>query len=856
MTTWTDLELAPHHLASLQESAISPEVAAERGYRTAYRTEDVPEVFAETQRRLLPALVLPVHGVDGDGPVTYRLRPDRPRTDKRKKAGSQTLKYEQPSGVGLRLDVPPRTRAVLHDPSVPLILTEGEKKIDSAVSIGMHGIGLPGVWGWRGTSQSGGKLELPDLDRVAWNGREVLLAFDSDVVAKKEVQAALRRLSGVLQRRGASVRIIRLDAGPSGKTGLDDFIAAGAREGDIRAKIDPDFWAEFEDDRRPEERLRDYIEDAYHLMQDGDGNAFALPVDGPRIPQMLYTGRPSLQIEAPHAWAQQEKGRPVISTTAVKNVMTQIEAACYAAPREPVYLRSAQVSDDKGIVIDLGRQDARSLVVAPSGWEVHALNERLPLFRRTPGVRELPIPESGGSLDELRELLNVSDDTWPLVMGWLIASPFGSIPRPWLFHTGPQGSGKSQGAELVLNVLDPRPALSPMPRKGDRSDPSAVATSSYLLGWDNATSMPQELSDWLCSLVTGTVEERRVLNTTSAVQTLSIMRSGILTGISVSGIRPDLAERMVNVEFERITGEDRKLHGALVRRFEERHSRILGALADAVSVVLRSLPSVDLSGVALPRMGDYAAILRAYDMTEGTDLFGAYLDRMRQTFNERAEDDPTSAVLLSFLAEHGDSALGKVEPGELYRLLSAHRETMTADGRVAYDSYWPKSAARFGMDLSRQVAVLEDKVELSRWKSGGKRGWTIRSLPIAASEEGTASAVPVAAAVPGAVPDERPGQGQDLAKRDSRDSTFKEEKKQNNKQYSRDAPAALDRAIGAVPGVPAVPDDGPPAYVRIAVPCFHDAVTDRYGTDTLPTMRACHHGPPVWEYLVGKATAE
>ena len=69
---------------------------------------------------------------------------------------------------------------------------------------------------------------LADLDFVAWSGRKVYIAIDSDVMTKKAVQQALDRLAEILRRKEASVRHIYLPEGPEGcKVGVDDFLAAG-----------------------------------------------------------------------------------------------------------------------------------------------------------------------------------------------------------------------------------------------------------------------------------------------------------------------------------------------------------------------------------------------------------------------------------------------------------------------------------------------------------------------------------------------------------------------------------------------------------------------------------------------------
>jgi hypothetical protein len=66
------------------------------------------------------------------------------------------------------------------------------------------------VWSWLGKNPEGGKVAIPDWRDIALNGRRVILAFDSDVVAKKAVRAALTHLAGYLQIKDAKVEYLHL----------------------------------------------------------------------------------------------------------------------------------------------------------------------------------------------------------------------------------------------------------------------------------------------------------------------------------------------------------------------------------------------------------------------------------------------------------------------------------------------------------------------------------------------------------------------------------------------------------------------------------------------------------------------
>ena len=124
---------------------------------------------------------------------------------------------------------------------MPLWITEGARKVDSAISRGACCIGVLGVYGWRGRNANGGLVALADWEAVAPNGRTVYLAFDSDAVTKREVVVALARFARFLSSRGALVAIVRLPQGEAGvKVGLDDYLAAGHSLDDAAALASPE----------------------------------------------------------------------------------------------------------------------------------------------------------------------------------------------------------------------------------------------------------------------------------------------------------------------------------------------------------------------------------------------------------------------------------------------------------------------------------------------------------------------------------------------------------------------------------------------------------------------------------------
>jgi len=181
-----------------EESGIGARVAVKRGYRTVTSKAELERLGFGRSQRSVPALLMPIYSLPGKI-VLYQSRPNEPRIGKRGKP----IKYETPSEASMALDVHPFCAERLGDPTVPLFITEGIKKGDALVSRDLCAVALIGVWNWRGTNQYGGKMALPEWESVALNGRKVYIVFDSDVMEKREVYAALCRLKNFLESRGA-----------------------------------------------------------------------------------------------------------------------------------------------------------------------------------------------------------------------------------------------------------------------------------------------------------------------------------------------------------------------------------------------------------------------------------------------------------------------------------------------------------------------------------------------------------------------------------------------------------------------------------------------------------------------------
>src|SRR5262249_59035505 len=110
-------------------------------------------------------------------------------------------------------------------------------------------------------------------------------------------------------------------------------------------------------------------------------------------------------------------------------------------------------------------------------------------------------PVGGGSLKgDLRALLNVqTDDEFVLTVAWLLAALCQTGPYPVLALAGEQGSAKSMRSNFLRALIDPASVpLRAVPRR--EHDVFIAAHNSHVLAYDNASALPDRLSDTFCRL--------------------------------------------------------------------------------------------------------------------------------------------------------------------------------------------------------------------------------------------------------------------------------------------------------------------------------------------------------------------
>lgn len=381
-------------------------------------------------------------------------------------------------------------------------------------------------------------------------------------------------------------------------------------------------------------------------------------------------------------------------------------------------LRLAPHAD--GIILDMGDDHWRMIEVSPDGWQVvQTLTDTR--FIRRPGMRPLPIPQSGGDISDLWKFINVSEPDRLLILGWLLQTlmPTGAYFGLSLF--GGQGTAKSSATRVLRNLIDPNQAsTASFPR--DAQGLFIGATAQHCPCFDNLSYLSGEQSDWLCRLSTGDSYRARTLYSDSDETILSARRPWIINGIPNLVSRGDLLERAIGVELLPLSESDRLTEKELDAKFAEVAPGILGCLLDAVSASLANGDRIGSSYKGrLPRMADAASWITAGERSLGY-AEGSFLKRHNSMISSSGLDaidaDPIAGAIV--LLCDGDSLETTV--GELLKTIRDNLEWK--EGRKPHDPL--ETIQKFTSHLTRISNLVERSAglrieKLDRHRSLGRR---------------------------------------------------------------------------------------------------------------------------------------
>ena len=351
-----------------------------------------------------------------------------------------------------------------------------------------------------------GLVENTKLDPGAPFAPEVLAAL---VALQKDDRATFERLRAELKTAGC--RVMALD---KALADASDEIGLGHKPTQADILLD--------------------LAQAAELFHTPDGTGFAdIDVEGHRETWPVRS-RSFRRWLVHRFFAETSGGAP--SSEALRSALDVIEAKAthFDAPERIVRVRVGG-SDDR-IYLDLCNKTWQVVEIDSTGWRV--IDTSPVRFRRTAGMRPLPVPVAGGSIEDLRPYLNVrSDADFIMVVTWILAAlrPHGPYPVLALFGEG--GTAKSTLLKILGALVDPSIQSLLAPPRDDR-DLFINAVNRFALIFDNISALPDWLSDSLARLATGAGFSTRALYTDDEEVLLDAIRPIALPASKISSVGP------------------------------------------------------------------------------------------------------------------------------------------------------------------------------------------------------------------------------------------------------------------------------------------------------------------------------
>ena len=629
-------------------------------------------------------------------------------------------------------------------PTSPIFVTEGEGDCDALAALSFVSTTAGGV-----SSEWTAELAEP------LKGRHVIIVVDSDAPGRKYGEKVARVLDPIAELLKV-VDLFPEDIAEKNGRDVSDFLkrdTAGVNF--IKAANDAPLWeprpetaggdksASGDADDKPKgakqaDVLIALSERAEELFHAPDATAFAtIPVD-----DHLETW--PVRSKGFRRWLAREfftKAKSAANSDAMQSALNVIEArAHFDGVEREVYVRVGACNGR--LYLDLADRRWRAVEISADGWRII---DRAPIpFRRSAGMRPLPDPIPGGSINELRPFLNISggkddsggSDSFVLAVCFALAALRERGPYPVLCLAGEHGAAKSTFTAVLRRLIDPNSApLRALPRE-DR-DLFIAANNAHLLAFDNVSHLPDWISDTLCRLATGGGFATRQLYSDQDEALFDAMRPVILNGIEDVVIRPDLADRSIFLNLQNIADDKRKAEKEFWSEFEAAHPRILGALLDGAAVGLRQLPTTQLA--KMPRMADFARWSAACETAywEAGTFAKAYGQNRDDAVGAVIEADTIATAVQNFMAERPDlkqqkqSSLIPVDrtqwTGTAADLLGALK--MAVGEEKAKHKEWPSTPRALSSRLRRAAGTLRkvgNEITFDRDPGGKRRTITIK----------------------------------------------------------------------------------------------------------------------------------
>jgi hypothetical protein len=393
----------------------------------------------------------------------------------------------------------------------------------------------------------------------------------------------------------------------------------------------------------------------------------------------------------------------VPNSNGINQVIEYLSAKAFMEGK-PIKLHMRVAEHDGNIYYDLANDKKQVIEIDADGWRT-TRNPPVSFARYTNTAPQV-LPSKKAVITDIYSIfdfINLKEEDQLLFLVELISCFVPDIPHVILSLYGEKGASKSTALRIKRRILDPAiTELVSLPN--DPEQLKLILARNYCPLFDNLDYLKGWQSDLLCTASTGGGNIKRQLYTDQDEVLLKFKCCVGLNGINTVGMRPDLLDRSLIFELDRIRPENRLSESDLWAMFEERRPYILGAIFTILSGALQVYPEIELE--SLPRMADFArwgyAIANALG-DAGDDFLKALEDNDTRTNNEAILASPLAVAILLLMKDKQEWN------GTATELLKELNEIALDESLDTQAKLWPKGANYISRRLKSIKANLESQ---------------------------------------------------------------------------------------------------------------------------------------------------
>jgi hypothetical protein len=429
----------------------------------------------------------------------------------------------------------------------------------------------------------------------------------------------------------------------------------------------------------------------------------------------------------------------IIGSESVKNAIQILQAiAEHDGTTYPLSLRVAW--HDGNIYYDMTNDKWQCVKISNDGWEI-VDETHVPLFSRYNQTAQSEPDRyyEEDIFDMFLQLTNLKEEEDRILLSVYIVTLFiPDIPHIVLQIHGEKGSAKSTFQTLVKMLVDPaKPKL--LTIYNDQKEFIQQLAHNYLAFYDNLKYTPRWLSDEVCKAVTGVGSTKRKLYSDDDDIVYEYRRCLGFNGINLGLTEPDILDRSIMIELQRIRKDNTKQETDIMAEFLKLKPKLLAYIFDTLVKATNIKKTIQLKD--LPRMADSAiwgeAIARAMGYKE-LEFIRVYYGNIGEQNTEAIENSPLGQATIKWV----NSWYKEEAPCSWQGTMSAGLEKLNivADREnIDTSKSWPKAANSLSRALRPLLSNLREgpgiNITITRNTTGDRkvRGRNILRVSIISS---------------------------------------------------------------------------------------------------------------------------